>query len=132
VQNLVFYVERAYRTPDFGMWERGSKYNNGSSELHARSFCSHYLRLLLLVPPHERWDQKPDTDLYLYQQCSGAGTRWDSVPQFFRPRGRVPHSSHFFGLKFVQKLVHCCNRLLTETQCKIIFKSCFRRPPLPS
>lgn len=37
VQNLVFYVERAYRTPDFGMWERGSKYNNGSSELHASS-----------------------------------------------------------------------------------------------
>jgi len=36
VQNLVFYVERAYRTPDYGMWERGSKYNNGSSELHAR------------------------------------------------------------------------------------------------
>jgi len=41
VQNLVFYVERAYRTPDFGMWERGSKYNNGSSELHARLFTSH-------------------------------------------------------------------------------------------
>jgi len=37
IQNLVFYVERAYRTPDFGMWERGSKYNNGSSELHASS-----------------------------------------------------------------------------------------------
>ena len=36
VQNLVYYVERAYRTPDFGMWQRGSKYNNGSSELHAR------------------------------------------------------------------------------------------------
>ena len=36
VQNLVFYVERAYRTPDFGMWERGSKYNNGSTEMHAR------------------------------------------------------------------------------------------------
>jgi len=27
---------------------------------------------------------------------------------------------HFFGLKFVQKLVHCCNWLLTETQCKMI------------
>ncbi|CAH1778894.1 unnamed protein product, partial [Owenia fusiformis] len=26
-----------YRTPDFGMWERGSKYNNGSNELHASS-----------------------------------------------------------------------------------------------
>ena len=36
IQNLVFYVERAYRTPDYGMWERGSKYNNGSTELHAR------------------------------------------------------------------------------------------------
>ena len=36
IQNLVFYVERAYRTPDYGMWERGSKYNNGASELHAR------------------------------------------------------------------------------------------------
>lgn len=36
VQNLVYYVERAYRTPDFGMWERGSKYNNGTAELHAR------------------------------------------------------------------------------------------------
>ncbi|XP_070186518.1 phosphorylase b kinase regulatory subunit beta-like isoform X2 [Littorina saxatilis] len=37
IQNLVFYVERAYRTPDFGMWERGSKYNNGITELHASS-----------------------------------------------------------------------------------------------
>ncbi|XP_063877835.1 probable phosphorylase b kinase regulatory subunit beta isoform X2 [Scylla paramamosain] len=37
VQNLVYYVERAYRTPDFGMWERGSKYNNGTPELHASS-----------------------------------------------------------------------------------------------
>ncbi|XP_046550516.1 LOW QUALITY PROTEIN: phosphorylase b kinase regulatory subunit beta-like [Haliotis rubra] len=37
VQNMVFYVERAYRTPDYGMWERGSKYNNGSTEIHASS-----------------------------------------------------------------------------------------------
>lgn len=37
VQNLVYYVERAYRTPDFGMWERGSKYNDGSPEIHASS-----------------------------------------------------------------------------------------------
>lgn len=36
IQNLVFYVERAYRTPDYGMWERGSKYYNGSTEVHAR------------------------------------------------------------------------------------------------
>ncbi|XP_022918689.1 probable phosphorylase b kinase regulatory subunit beta isoform X2 [Onthophagus taurus] len=37
VQNLVYYVERAYRTPDFGMWERGTKYNDGTPEIHASS-----------------------------------------------------------------------------------------------
>jgi len=37
-------------------------------------------------------------------------------PTFF-DRATCPH---FFGLKFVQKLVHCCNWLLTETQCKIV------------
>ncbi|NWT56277.1 KPBB kinase, partial [Erythrocercus mccallii] len=37
IQNLVFCVERAYRVPDFGVWERGSKYNNGSTELHSSS-----------------------------------------------------------------------------------------------
>jgi len=36
VQQLVFYIERAYRTPDYGIWERGSKYNNNTCELHAR------------------------------------------------------------------------------------------------
>ena len=37
----------------------------------------------------------------------GAGTRGTASP-------------HFFGLKFVQKSVNCCNWLLTETQCKMI------------
>lgn len=37
IQNLVYYVERAYRTPDYGMWERGSKYNDGKPEIHASS-----------------------------------------------------------------------------------------------
>ncbi|NWY41610.1 KPBB kinase, partial [Sylvia atricapilla] len=37
IQNLVFCVERAYRVPDYGVWERGSKYNNGSPELHSSS-----------------------------------------------------------------------------------------------
>ncbi|EPB73350.1 phosphorylase kinase alpha/beta [Ancylostoma ceylanicum] len=37
VQNLVFYIERTYRAPDFGMWERGTRYNNGKPELHASS-----------------------------------------------------------------------------------------------
>ena len=35
VQNLVYYIERAYRTPDYGMWERGTKENTGHKELNA-------------------------------------------------------------------------------------------------
>lgn len=37
VQNLVYYIERTYRTPDFGTWARGTKYNDGSPEVHASS-----------------------------------------------------------------------------------------------
>jgi len=36
------------------------------------------------------------TTLSFDQGCSGAGTRRDGVPQFFRQGGRVPHSPHFF------------------------------------
>lgn len=37
IQNLVFYIERAYRIPDYGIWERGAKMNQGSAELNASS-----------------------------------------------------------------------------------------------
>ncbi|CAF4607882.1 unnamed protein product [Rotaria socialis] len=37
VQQLVFSIERAYRTPDYGIWARGSKYNTNTCELHASS-----------------------------------------------------------------------------------------------
>lgn len=37
MQGLVFYIERAYRTPDYGAFERGTKYNNNECELHASS-----------------------------------------------------------------------------------------------
>lgn len=37
IQNLVYYIERAYSTPDFGIWERGAKSNSGSVELNASS-----------------------------------------------------------------------------------------------
>lgn len=37
VQNLVFYIECAYRTPDYGIWERGDKTNHGLPELNASS-----------------------------------------------------------------------------------------------
>ncbi|KAK9727373.1 hypothetical protein K7432_001905 [Basidiobolus ranarum] len=37
VQNLVFYIERAYRTPDYGIWERGNKINHGEAELNSSS-----------------------------------------------------------------------------------------------
>ncbi|KAH3702731.1 hypothetical protein DPMN_077757, partial [Dreissena polymorpha] len=37
VQNLVFYIETAYRTPDYGVWERGDKTNHGLPELNSSS-----------------------------------------------------------------------------------------------
>lgn len=37
IQNLVYYIERTYRIADFGIWGRGTKYNDGHSELHASS-----------------------------------------------------------------------------------------------
>ncbi|XP_061862942.1 phosphorylase b kinase regulatory subunit alpha, skeletal muscle isoform isoform X4 [Colius striatus] len=37
VQNLVFYIEAAYKTADFGIWERGDKTNQGITELNASS-----------------------------------------------------------------------------------------------
>ena len=37
IQNLVFYIERAYRIPDYGIWERGNKINHGEPELNSSS-----------------------------------------------------------------------------------------------
>ncbi|XP_004940657.4 phosphorylase b kinase regulatory subunit alpha, skeletal muscle isoform isoform X3 [Gallus gallus] len=37
IQNLVFYIEAAYKTADFGIWERGDKTNRGITELNASS-----------------------------------------------------------------------------------------------
>ena len=37
VQNLVHYISRSYRTPDYGIWERGDKLNHGIAELNASS-----------------------------------------------------------------------------------------------
>ena len=37
IQNLVFYIETAYTTPDYGVWERGAKSNQGVRELNSSS-----------------------------------------------------------------------------------------------
>ncbi len=37
VQNLIYYVSSAYRSPDYGIWERGNKINNGKTEINASS-----------------------------------------------------------------------------------------------
>ena len=37
VQNLAYYIGRTYRTPDYGIWERGNKINKGKTELNASS-----------------------------------------------------------------------------------------------
>jgi phosphorylase kinase alpha/beta subunit len=36
-QNLVHYLARAWRTPDYGIWERGHKRNEGVAEINASS-----------------------------------------------------------------------------------------------
>ena len=48
----------------------------------------------------------------LVQGCSGAGTREGGTvsPTFSTAGDASPTPLHFSGLKFVQKLVHCCNR----------------------
>uniref|UniRef100_A0A0L8H1E6 Phosphorylase b kinase regulatory subunit n=1 Tax=Octopus bimaculoides TaxID=37653 RepID=A0A0L8H1E6_OCTBM len=37
IQNLVFYIQAAYRIPDYGIWERGDKTNHGLPELNSSS-----------------------------------------------------------------------------------------------
>ena len=37
IQNLVHYIGRAYRTPDYGIWERGNKINLGIAEINSSS-----------------------------------------------------------------------------------------------
>ena len=37
IQNLIFYIEAAYRIPDYGVWERGDKTNHGLPELNSSS-----------------------------------------------------------------------------------------------
>uniref|UniRef100_A0A8C2WB75 Phosphorylase b kinase regulatory subunit n=1 Tax=Cyclopterus lumpus TaxID=8103 RepID=A0A8C2WB75_CYCLU len=37
IQNLVFYIEAAYKVADYGMWERGDKTNQGIPELNGSS-----------------------------------------------------------------------------------------------
>jgi len=61
---------------------------------------------------------------------SAVRARASALPTFLTGGDASPTPPHFFGLKFVQKLVHCCNQLLTETQCKIISVQHVRRPKL--
>ncbi|XP_059208666.1 phosphorylase b kinase regulatory subunit alpha, liver isoform isoform X2 [Centropristis striata] len=37
IQNMVFYIEAAYKVADYGMWERGDKTNQGIAELNGSS-----------------------------------------------------------------------------------------------
>jgi len=68
--------------------------------------------------------RKVDSELAATTSVGSRGVvgEWgDCVPApLFSTGGTRPPLLHFFGLKFVQKLVHGCNLLLTETQCEII------------
>ena len=80
-----------------------------------------------------------DSARHLYRIISVDGTKVVVIINFNQPGGVVasptfltggtrPPLPHSFGLKFVQKLVHCCNWLLSETQCKIISVQQQQRP----
>jgi len=62
---------------------------------------------------------KPPCTCKVNRGVVGRGRGGTASPSFF-DRGTRPPLPHFFGLKFVQKLVHCCNWLLTEKLRKII------------
>lgn len=62
IQNLVFYIESAYRTPDYGVWERGDKTNHGVPELNASS-----------VGMCKVGDETDDSPLYLQKNCQKCG-----------------------------------------------------------
>ena len=91
------------------------------TRLLGRIACTECMECGLLLPMFR------GLSLSLCQGCSGAGTRGDDVLPLFFDTGDASPTPILFGLKFVQKLVHCCNWLLTETQCKIILISiCYR------
>ncbi|OAF68238.1 Phosphorylase kinase subunit beta [Intoshia linei] len=45
IQNLIFYIECCYRIPDYGIWERGDKNNQGKCELNTISIGMAYAAL---------------------------------------------------------------------------------------
>ncbi|RXN20859.1 phosphorylase b kinase regulatory subunit skeletal muscle isoform-like isoform X2 [Labeo rohita] len=49
VQNLLFYIESAYKVADYGMWERGDKTNQGIPELNASSIGMAKSKKVLVV-----------------------------------------------------------------------------------
>ena len=61
---------------------------------------------------------------------SGARTREHGAPHFFRQGDASPTPPCFRTEIRAKKLVHCCNWLLTETQCKIISVQHVCRPKL--
>jgi len=64
--------------------------------------------------------QHQSLQLFLLSPMGAVGRGHGVGVPHFSTGGTRPPLSHFLGLKFVQKLVQCCNWLLTETQCKII------------
>lgn len=60
IQNLVFYIEAAYRIPDYGIWERGDKTNHGLPELNASSigmakvYIKYYERYIIKVKVYDK------------------------------------------------------------------------------
>ncbi|KAF6777252.1 hypothetical protein AHF37_03304 [Paragonimus kellicotti] len=94
VQNLVFYIEHAYRIPDYGIWERGDKTNHGLPELNTSSVGMAKAALEALS----------DLDLF------GA----DGNPLSTIHTGGRPEDKDVPWLKSVETLMYGCRRFLRD------------------
>jgi len=56
IQNLIYYIGRACRTPDYGIWERGHKMNPGNREINSSSVG---IALVNPYPASERPSRDP-------------------------------------------------------------------------
>jgi len=114
------------------VWQRwfGRQASVVMSFWHAEVVTRHLFRFDLVTAARNVSARKRILDLfyrgpgvhaeYIRNEHIRGGDAGGRRPSTFRQGGTRPPLPHFFGLKFVQKLVHCCNWLLTETQCKII------------
>ncbi|KII64017.1 Phosphorylase b kinase regulatory subunit alpha, liver isoform [Thelohanellus kitauei] len=78
IQNLVYYIENAYCTPDYGIFERGDKTNHGLPELNASSIGMAKVLLESILPK----ESLSKVSLYFFQEVGASLLSILSFPAF--------------------------------------------------